>query len=280
MTFVTSNSEAGIVKRSKGSQFFRKKHVTFAYFLIISIIWSIFTVSYNDRIDININSAWRAAGYVNVCLITADFWGLPTAGGTATAFELLARSLAKDERLNVTLVGATDSCSSRQGFQQMHQDTKKNLHFEFACKDDIGYSLTVTHVLEATGLAALSWLEHHGTKCDILHGHEWGGLMAPILTKHHYGYMDKITVSIQQHGGNLWSTQNTIRPKDVVNLRIDSVEKVATELADVIVAPTEYMYVDDDDDVFSIGDDVLSIIYCVLYIIIADILGTANEGGT
>ena len=36
-----------------------------------------------------------------VCLMTADFWGLPTAGGTATAYGLLAGALEADPNLEV-----------------------------------------------------------------------------------------------------------------------------------------------------------------------------------
>ena len=41
-------------------------------------------------------------GILNVCILTADFWGLKAAGGTATAYHLLAAVLAKEERLNVS----------------------------------------------------------------------------------------------------------------------------------------------------------------------------------
>ena len=39
---------------------------------------------------------------LNVCIVTADFWGLAAAGGTATAYHLLAAVLAKEESLNVS----------------------------------------------------------------------------------------------------------------------------------------------------------------------------------
>ena len=36
-----------------------------------------------------------------VCVMSADFWGLKTAGGTATAYHLLAAMLAKSHALEV-----------------------------------------------------------------------------------------------------------------------------------------------------------------------------------
>ena len=38
-----------------------------------------------------------------VCVMSADFWGLKTAGGTATAYHLLAAMLAKSHALEVRL---------------------------------------------------------------------------------------------------------------------------------------------------------------------------------
>ena len=40
-------------------------------------------------------------GKLKVCILTADFWGLKAAGGTATAYHLLAAALAKEESLQV-----------------------------------------------------------------------------------------------------------------------------------------------------------------------------------
>ena len=39
---------------------------------------------------------------LGVCILSADFWGLKAAGGTATAYHLLAAVLARDVRLNVS----------------------------------------------------------------------------------------------------------------------------------------------------------------------------------
>lgn len=41
---------------------------------------------------------------LKVCVMSADFWGLKTAGGTATAYHLLAAMLAKSHALEVHLL--------------------------------------------------------------------------------------------------------------------------------------------------------------------------------
>ena len=43
-----------------------------------------------------------ASKKLKVCILTADFWGLKSAGGTATAYHLLAAVLAKEENLDVS----------------------------------------------------------------------------------------------------------------------------------------------------------------------------------
>jgi hypothetical protein len=51
-----------------------------------------------------------------------------------------------------------------------------------------------------------------------------------------------MSIVVQQHGGLVWSSQRATLPQDVVTLRIDAQEKVCSELADALVAPTRYMY--------------------------------------
>ena len=47
------------------------------------------------------HAATKAAGRLKVCIATADFWGLKAAGGTATAYHLMAAALAKHSSLEV-----------------------------------------------------------------------------------------------------------------------------------------------------------------------------------
>ena len=195
--------------------------------------------------------------------------GLPAAGGTATAFELLAAALADDPTCNVTLVGIADRVGGRAAAVQAHsQKRRANFRFEFVAPDAGLENVTRTHTHEATGLAALRWLEQHQGECDIVHGerisgpcaertrslhwqgadklhagHEWGGLLAPILVYHAFaGFRQGMSIVVQQHGGLVWSSQRATQTQDVVTLRIDAQEKVCSELADALVAPTQYMY--------------------------------------
>lgn len=49
-------------------------------------------------------------------------------------------------------------------------------------------------------------------------------------------------MAVQPHGGHFWSTQGQVqRPMDVVSLRIDNAERMANQLNDVEISPTNYM---------------------------------------
>lgn len=80
----------------------------------------------NDSVSIEVQEA-AAAGpeslqqanpkALKVCIMTADFWGLKSAGGTATAYHLLAAVLAKDPRLHVRLMNLTNAMTDDQALR-------------------------------------------------------------------------------------------------------------------------------------------------------------------
>jgi hypothetical protein len=65
-------------------------------------------------------------------------------------------------------------------------------------------------------------------RCDIVHGHEWGGVMAATVTYASWGgFRPGLAIVVQEHGGHFWSSQNARRPDDVYSLRIDAHEKAS-----------------------------------------------------
>ena len=49
-------------------------------------------------------------------------------------------------------------------------------------------------------------------------------------------------MAVEPHGGHFWSTQGQVqRPMDVVSLRIDNAERMAHQLNDFEISPTNYM---------------------------------------
>jgi glycosyltransferase involved in cell wall biosynthesis len=178
----------------------------------------------------------------NVCLITADFWGAPAAGGTATAFELLARELQK-EKISATLVGVSSSCESRENFIAAHRDLKSSA---FLCKEYLDTPLEKeTYPYEIAGHLAVQWLRSQESHCDIVHWHEWGGVAVPSLVDSEAGILHAskrhMHHIVQLHGGNLWASQHGTRPVDMTSLRIDANEKLSIELAHEITSPSKYI---------------------------------------
>ena len=62
--------------------------------------WNHATGGFQESSSVSGHSS--GSGKLKVCILTADFWGLKAAGGTATAYHLLAAALAKEENLQVS----------------------------------------------------------------------------------------------------------------------------------------------------------------------------------
>jgi glycosyltransferase involved in cell wall biosynthesis len=174
---------------------------------------------------------------LNVCLITADFWGASAPGGTATAFELLVRNLQK-AGIPATLVGASKDCEPRSKFEIAHKDLKSSV---FLCEDYLDTPLEKeTYPYETAGLLALKFLQT--SQCNVVHFHEWGGIASAPLAASEAGFLPGQRHIVQLHGGNLWSTQHGQRPlHDMTALRIDANEKLSIELAHELTSPSQYM---------------------------------------
>jgi len=108
--------------------------------------------------------------------------GHPTAGGTATAFELLALTLADSNRYNVTLVGLYESTKHSDKAHKAHEKfLKGNYHFEYLSPESASFSATTSHPHEGMALAVYEWAS--ARNCDVLHGKEaaWNAVEVPHL---------------------------------------------------------------------------------------------------
>ena len=57
---------------------------------------------------------------LKVCIMSADFWGLKSAGGTATAYHLLAAVLSKDKSIKVGPDQLHMHLNASKTFRYMH----------------------------------------------------------------------------------------------------------------------------------------------------------------
>ncbi|KAK9809161.1 hypothetical protein WJX72_010415 [[Myrmecia] bisecta] len=179
---------------------------------------------------------------VQVCILSADFWGLDAAGGTATAYHLLAEVLAAHSSVSsVTFLGV-----SKHLLQcQLASNTTIHGSVKFTCLQKRHFlpQVVETYPYEQLSYAVLAWVREHEHQCDIIHAHEWGGVFDPLATwAAHHQLRPGLRLAVEPHGGHQWSTQGMRqRPMDMVSLRIDHHERMVLQLADYVLSPTAYM---------------------------------------
>jgi hypothetical protein len=71
--------------------------------------------------------------------------------------------------------------------------------------------------------AIVAWLREHADLCEVIHGHEWGGVLVDAVTLSYFRRLPPGTRSvIVPHGGHMWSLQwRPQRSLSVEPLRID-----------------------------------------------------------
>lgn len=189
---------------------------------------------------------------LRICLFTADVPFSSGHGGTATATLLLAQHLVKTDVFNVTLVALPRpeeinleaSCkSSTTAWFAEYGVNFMCLKPEDLLSDD-GSSLVSTQYWDAYSYGVLRWLDRHPGECEVVHGHEWGGMYANLalvlqLNPDKYPNMRLV---ISTHGGHMWASIGLpTRPSQVGDLRVDHMEKLTIEWADLLVSPSRYM---------------------------------------
>lgn len=60
--------------------------------------------------------------------------------------------------------------------------------------------------------AALAWLAGSSRLCDLVHGHEWGGVMVDAATASYYRQLRPgLRLAIEPHGGHIWCAYMRLR---------------------------------------------------------------------
>ncbi|KAK9906836.1 hypothetical protein WJX75_008813 [Coccomyxa subellipsoidea] len=100
-----------------------------------------------------------------------------------------------------------------------------------------------TYPYEALSHAIVAWLREHADLCEVIHGHEWGGVLVDAVTLSYFRRLPPGTRSvIVPHGGHMWSLQwRPQRSLSVEPLRIDHQERMTMLLADTLASPTGHM---------------------------------------
>jgi hypothetical protein len=79
------------------------------------------------------------------------------AGGTATAYHLLAEALLKSPRLQLTFLGATDNVEACNAVASKH--SRRNMAFECFKPEHLEADIVETFPLERLSHAVLSWMQ-------------------------------------------------------------------------------------------------------------------------
>ena len=174
-----------------------------------------------------------------VCIVTCDFWGLPAAGGTATAYHLLASSLADTgpERWPVTFLAATQRTSLCESIKQ---NFSGSVNFDCLGPHHFVPKVVENFPYEALGIAIVRWFQDAGKTCQIVHTHEWGGGLQQLAS--YASVHQTFRLIVEPHGGHFWSTQGLRqRPTDLFTLRIDDLERQTMHMAHDVKSPSTYM---------------------------------------
>ena len=71
--------------------------------------------------------------------------------------------------------------------------------------------------------AVVTWVREHAGQCEVIHGHEWGGVLVDVFTVIYFRRLPAgIRSVVTPHGGHMWSLQwKPQRSLSVEPLRID-----------------------------------------------------------
>ena len=96
----------------------------------------------------------------------------------------LISSLSMGTVLQVTFLGVSKKFTICQEAKQVN--TKQNLHFECLEPHHFVPEIVETYPYEQLSHAVLNWVEENADRCDVIHGHEWGGAFVDLITANNH----------------------------------------------------------------------------------------------
>lgn len=86
--------------------------------------------------------------------------------------------------VQVTFLGVSKKFTICQEAKQIN--TKQNLHFECLEPHHFVPEIVETYPYEQLSHAVLNWVEENADRCDVIHGHEWGGAFVDLITANNH----------------------------------------------------------------------------------------------
>ncbi|KAJ3087548.1 hypothetical protein HK102_010817 [Quaeritorhiza haematococci] len=200
-----------------------------------------------------------------ICIVSADSYGFPKMGGTATAFWQLAATLKKitNQRIKWLSVNARnplnpdcDTADNSTDNEIFRLYQKNGLQLVCLCSNEVGGRGAALHVRVAginvwqtAWLTVAHWFLANPTDCNVVYVHEWGGLASYLLSVRDarpdlFGppSSPSLRIVVNVHGGHFWASSATLyRPTDATSLEIEEAERFSVEHADAVVFPSRHM---------------------------------------
>ncbi|GAA5851549.1 hypothetical protein JCM8547_001130 [Rhodosporidiobolus lusitaniae] len=186
----------------------------------------------------------RGAGAARVLIVTSELAGLHTNGGIGTAFTELAQTLAGEEDFETSILVAhvEDSFAKkkRDGLRQELAAKRISLHFvEGEPQPFWPQAWTPT-----ASMRVWHYLRQHDTLYDIVHFPDNTGIgYFSTLAKYEGLALQSSRIVVGLHGADVeWAAMlNKRYPVDKYAIELGVFEKRTAEMADAVVAPSEYM---------------------------------------
>jgi O-antigen biosynthesis protein len=196
-----------------------------------------------DDPQLILRAAFDAATGPRVLIVTPDILGPIRNGGIGTAFHALALALAEAGRAVTILYTLGQHNEDGRGIGRW-QDyyAARGIHFIPVALEEGEPHLDAPHHCWRAYRVYL-WLKAHAEQFDLAYFPEWKGESYYALQAKHLGLaFAQITLVVVTHSSTTWAESgNYALPRQFDDLVLEFLERRSTELADVVISPSQYM---------------------------------------
>jgi glycosyltransferase involved in cell wall biosynthesis/GT2 family glycosyltransferase len=176
-----------------------------------------------------------------ICLVTDELAGIPPAGGIGAAFLELARVLSSDG-FEVDVLYCQARYVDDKKFPDRLKREMENVGARFFVLNPYNYT-TPAFTPSKISYAIYKWLEERDGEYSTIHFHDYKGLaFFPLMARVQSLALLHSHIVVQIHGPSRWALEaNSQFYSHPEQIRIDYLERASIELADYIVAPSNYI---------------------------------------
>lgn len=196
--------------------------------------------SYSDQNSIYNTATLSNLDNISVCLITEEIAGIHPSGGIGAAFLELGRLLSASGISVDILVCNTAFISSREKIESIKE--RCNFARRVEVLDPSIYT-TPSYTPNKISYSIYQWLKERNSNYKFIHFHDYKGLAYFSCEAKAQGLdLHESKIVIQVHGPTRWALEaNSAFFSHIEQLRFDYMEKKSIEMADTLVAPSNYI---------------------------------------